>query len=164
MESTESEKSKPESTLDKSFLEYQYGILAGVPERKLLEGLRQRYPGDWNDLLELIEIHRLVVPSRLPLESLPAPFGGFLLMSVLGKGGMGVVYEASQESLNRTVAIKLILRGDFASIEIEARTAARLKHPHIVGVYDVGVIDGHPFFSMEYLEGGTLKDRLCCVA
>ncbi|MCA9138235.1 MAG: serine/threonine protein kinase [Planctomycetales bacterium] len=96
---------------------------------------------------------------------LPTLVGDYRLIEEIGRGGMGVVFRARQQSLDREVAIKMILRGRLASdadlkrFLAEAAATARLVHPGIVPVYEVGDIDGRPFFSMQYIEGETLSQR-----
>ena len=85
--------------------------------------------------------------------------------AVLGHGGMGIVYRALDTRLNRTVALKMLLGGAIAPGERErflreAEAAAGLRHPNIVQVYDVGEHDGRPYFTMEFLDRGSLAQQL----
>src|SRR5206468_792119 len=96
-----------------------------------------------------------------PKPSLPS-LPGYEVVDELGRGGMGVVYRARQTKLDRLVALKMIRAGaqaeggEVARFLAEARAVARLRHPHIVHIYEVGEHEGQPFFSMEYVEGTTL--------
>jgi WD40 repeat protein/predicted Ser/Thr protein kinase len=91
---------------------------------------------------------------------------GYEVRRVLGRGGMGVVYEARQLRLGRAVALKMVLAGADACpaervrFRTEAEALARLQHPHVVQVFDVGEHAGQPFLALEYVEGGSLADRL----
>lgn len=92
--------------------------------------------------------------------------GNYQLLEEIGRGGMGVVYRARQLNLNRDVALKMILSGEFASpremtrFQTEAQASARLHHQNIVQVYEVGAHQHRPFLSMELMAGGNLDTRL----
>ena len=91
---------------------------------------------------------------------------GYELLATLGQGGMGVVYKARQVGLNRLVAVKMIRGGGqarpehFARFRVEAEAVARLHHPNIIQIHDIGEVDELPFVSLELLDGGDLADRL----
>ncbi len=100
--------------------------------------------------------------AATPLPSVP----GYEVLRELKRGGMGVVYQARQFGFNRIVALKMILSGshagpdDLARFRIEQEAVARLQHPGIVQVFEVGECEGKPFFSMEFCPGGGLDGKL----
>jgi predicted Ser/Thr protein kinase/tetratricopeptide (TPR) repeat protein len=115
--------------------------------------------------------HPGVAPSSAGSTAHPPPVNlpaipGYEVLAELGRGGMGVVYKARQTSLKRLVALKMILSHahagpeERARFQTEAEAVARLQHPNIVQVYEVGEHDGLSYFSLEFVEGGSLTQRL----
>jgi eukaryotic-like serine/threonine-protein kinase len=105
---------------------------------------------------------KVTLGSRVPIPNVP----GYDIQRELGRGGMGVVYQAREVSLNRTVALKMILTGAQASEQERARfmkeaeAVASLQHPGIVQIFHIGDYEGLPFLSLEYVSGGSLAQRL----
>jgi serine/threonine-protein kinase len=125
----------------------------------LLADLRQPVPAD---LFTIALTGPPAVPGPAGLPEVP----GYRLLGELGRGAMGVVYQAWHLDLGRPVALKMILAGehagpdDLARFRTEAQAVARLSHPHIVQIFEVGEHAGLPFFALEYLEGGSLDCKV----
>ncbi|HMP03099.1 MAG TPA: protein kinase, partial [Gemmatales bacterium] len=122
-------------------------------------------PATWLDADALGSVDRHVPPGpdavRLTMPSIP----GYELLAELGRGGMGVVYLARDERLKRQVAIKMLPgsvltmpEDQVVRFRAEAEAIAKLTHPGIVQIYDFGTASGQPYFVLEFVEGGTLRD------
>ena len=101
-----------------------------------------------------------------PRLELPCDFGDYVLEAELGRGGMGIVYRATRNSDGLPVAVKMILKGDFATetdrkrFDSEAYAAAKLDHPNIIPIYEIGEVQGRGFFCMKLIQGQSLAERL----
>ncbi len=104
--------------------------------------------------------------GMLPAFELPAQFGQWMLLEELGRGGMGVVYQARHVESGQEVALKMVLQGELASeitvkrFRAEAQAARNLNHPNIINIVEVGRHEGREYFCMELIEGETLGERL----
>src|SRR5690606_32177972 len=115
-------------------------------------------------LREVARVEEVPPPPPAPIAG--QSIGRFRILSELGRGGMGVVYLAHDESLRRAVALKLLAPGVTRQAERrrrflrEARAAASVTHPNLATIYDVGEVDGTVFIAMERIEGRTLRKVL----
>jgi serine/threonine-protein kinase len=137
---------------------------------ELLPEVRER----WQEFQRIDAQVRTLLPglATRPNDSATAPpaaglpqVPGYEVEAVLGQGGMGVVYKARHQALKRTVALKMLATGhshpgEHARLRAEAEAVARLQHPNIVQIYEVGEADGRPFIALEYVAGGSLDKRL----
>jgi WD40 repeat protein len=130
------------------------------------EELERLTMADGADLpLPPVSLNDVPLPDAGPAEELPA-VPGYQILRVLGKGGQKSIVYLAEDGLRRRMALKMILPGsgagprDLARFRIQAEALARLQHPNIIPIYEVGTYLGRPFLAMEYVEGGSLKDRL----
>lgn len=127
-----------------------------------------RYPDCTTELLEFlnnqIHIGPIAAAFAEPVAMPTCRIGDYEILEIVDRGGMGIVYKAFQRKLRRVVALKMIQQGQFCSPEVrrrfqnEAETVARLRHPNLVAIHEVGEHNGIPYFSMEFVKGRTLAD------
>lgn len=184
MFSAEQDKTEHERQLDAIIAEYYR--LPDADRSSDQNAFILRHPNFASDLKEFFSDARLLYiedSSSLPTASLgqtvfdmsqqvkPAGglvvrhFGEYEILEKLGTGGMGIVYKARQKKLNRLVALKMIRSGALANasdvqrFEAEAKATAKLSHSGIVSVHEVGIHDGHHFYTMDCVDGGNLSER-----
>jgi Flp pilus assembly protein TadD/predicted Ser/Thr protein kinase len=153
-------------------LEIDYRSRSDSPLNR--DELQSRFPDRIDELTHLLDagetLHRRAdqtAPPQNPLRFAPnTPFGDYELLEEIGRGGMGLVFRARNLRLNRIVALKMIASQASASDETvgrffaEAKAAAQLDHPGIVPIYYVGQVEGQQFYTMAYIEGSNLSDRV----
>ena len=135
-------------------------------DQPVLEEYQARFPDDGELVADVFGEFSIRTASSPPPGTKVRYFGDYELLEELGHGGMGVVYKAKQASLNRIVAVKMILPARLIGevpvrrFRVEAEAAANLQHPNIVAVHEVGVHEGQHYFSMDYVEGQSLAEMV----
>jgi tetratricopeptide (TPR) repeat protein len=169
----------PDGLLD--LIYHEVVLRAERAETPQLDEYVRRFPDLADQLRVQFEVHQAIEgdpptridpapSSRIIVDRMAPPVGaftpGYEILGELGRGGMGVVYKARQNSLKRLVALKLILGGPHASprqqqrFRTEAEAAARLQHPNIVQIHEVGEHDGYLFLSLELVDGPSLDRQV----
>jgi hypothetical protein len=143
-------------------LREEYRLRQRAGDSPSLAAYRARFPAVDLSRQDVTVPQRASRPVGLPVPTVP----GYEVLEELGRGGMGVVYKARQLKLHRLVALKMVLSGKHAGpVELvrflaEAEAVARLQHPNIVQVYEIGQYADLPYMALEYVEGGSLDRKL----
>jgi serine/threonine protein kinase len=146
------------------------GAESETPKPAFLHQLKRTPPSPEQLGLDRADGETPVTIPQAPLGAVPPVaewpvVPGYEILGVLGRGGMGVVYKARQTGLHRLVALKMLLAGaqaaprEQARFRLEAEAVARVQHPNIVQIHDIGTSEGRPYFVLEYVEGGSLDAR-----
>ncbi len=171
----------PERALDLIFNEFLVRDQCG--DRPCPEEFLRRFPGHAAALRDQIDLHLALAADAAGADATTAPTGpggaaaeeapaaappvpGYEALALVGRGGMGIIYRARQVALDRTVALKMISAGahagpgERARFRAEAEAIARLRHPNVVQVYEVGTAHGVPYLALEWMDRGTLAQAL----
>jgi serine/threonine protein kinase len=149
-----------QALLDHPASERQRWLAENLPDEPDLQAQLMDAVGDGSEPDSVNEVAFVVAPVRPQLPVMPAQFGRYEIRGQIGSGAMGVLYLAVDPALNRQVAVKVLLCDDDQLRERfirEGRVVARLTHPNVVTIFDVGEHDGWPFMAMEYIRGETLE-------
>ena len=143
------------------------GAIGLVPGRGILEDAEERRQAARALRQESLRRNCSAAPAAAGDEfEVPREIGDYQILREVGRGGMGVVYQARHRARRHLVALKMILAGQFATelqlqrFQREAVLAARVEHPNIVAIREVGSCEGRPFIVMEWVDGGTLAERI----